>query len=388
MSKTNGASLAPTDISVFIDPVTPHFLRNELFDTGSVHNIDGAHGPYFHVKDLFESQGIEVNTADYLVRGLKRNKLNVYFSLGITDNYRRLAQDEDVVLSAYFTMDAPIVMPSHFKGLRTVSRHFNRIYCYSTPEALARYGCEGLTFSKLHIPYCYDRVLDGMWANEDRKFMCLLNYNRLCRRTWRELYTARLDACEYFSRFDEIDLYGFGWDRAPYVVGETWIPGRLTKINRYIHENVPGIRKHPYEKLIQRVWRGAAPSKYETQSKYTFTICYENMELEGWLNENIFDCFLVGTIPIYLGPPDVTDYIPEDCFIDRRKFKTYDELRAFLHSLGPAEIRRYKENARDYLASERFKPFTTASFARLFTTAVAEDTGVAIQHTLSPANAT
>lgn len=363
--------------------MTPHFLRNELFNRGSVHNVDGTHRAYFHLRELLESQGIEVNTADYLVAGQKRNKVNVYFSLGRTENYRRLAEDKDVVLSGYFTMDAPIVVPSHFKGLRTASRYFKRIFCYSTPEALARYGCRGLKFEKLYIPYYADRVMPELWANENRSFLCLLNYNRLCRRTWRELYTARLDACEYFSRFNEIDLYGFGWDRAPYVVGETWVPATLTKINRYIHENVPFVKKHPYEKLIQRVWRGPAPSKYETQSKYTFTICYENMDLEGWLNENIFDCFLVGTIPIYLGPPDVTDYVPEECFINRRRFKTHDELRSYLRSLGPTEIRRYKENGRDYLTSEQFKRFTPRAFAQLFTRAVSEDTGVPLRHTLA-----
>ncbi|HYM24404.1 MAG TPA: glycosyltransferase family 10 [Vicinamibacterales bacterium] len=376
-----------SDISVFVDPVTPHFLKNRLFDTGNVHNVDGAHAPYFYLKELFTSQGIDVNTADYLVEGKKRNKLNAYFSLGITTNYRRLARERDVILSAYFTMDAPIVMPSHFKGLRTASRDFKRIYSYSTPEALAPFGCRGLKFEKLHIPYCFDRVFPELWANENRKFLCLLNYNRLCRRTWRELYTARLEACEYFSRFNEIDMFGFAWDRLPYVVGESWIPATLRRVSRLVQERTPILNRHPYQKLIDRVWRGPAESKYVTQSQYTFTICYENMDLEGWLNENIFDCFLVGTIPIYLGAPDITDYVPENCFINRRRFKTYDDLRACLHALGPAEIRRYKENARDYLASARFAPFRKESFAQIFTRAVEEDAGVSLRHELPVAAA-
>ena len=83
------------------------------------------------------------------------------------------------------------------------------------------------------------------------------------------------------------------------------------------------MRRLSYEKVVRKTYRGVAQSKYEIQSNYTFTICYENMMLLGWLNENIFDCFLVGTIPIYLGPPDVTDYVPAECFIDRRQFATY-----------------------------------------------------------------
>lgn len=383
-SSQGDASSVPalSEISVFVDPVSHHFRRNELFNETSRHNIDGAHAPYFLLKRVLEAQGIEVNTGDYLADGSKRNKVNVYFSLGITENYRRLARRDDVILSSFFTFEAPIVQPSAYYALRDISKHFRRIYCYSTPRALARYGCAGLTFSKLHIPYCHDRIIPELWDNQDRSFLCLLNYNRLCRRTWQELYTERLRALEYFSRFDEIDLWGIGWDRAPYVVGETWIPATLTRVNEYIHQHVPFVKRHKYGHVIDKVWRGRAKSKYETQSHYTFTICYENMILAGWLNENVFDCFLVGSIPIYWGPPDVTDYIPEDCFIDRRRFKTYDDLRRYLRSLGPSDIRRYKENARDYLTSDRFKPFQKESFVQLFTQAIACDVGVAIKHTV------
>jgi hypothetical protein len=364
------------EVSVFIDPVSHHFLRNELFNPDNRHNIDGAHEPYFHLRDGFAAQGIEVHTADYLLSGEKRNGVNVYFSLGMLDKFRRLAGWRDVVLSGLFTFEAPIVQPSVYRALPEASRYFKRIYCYSTSEALTRFGCADLRFHKLHIPYPRDRVIDELWGNENRKFLNLLNWNRLSRRRWNELYTERLRALEYFSRFDEIDLYGIGWDKPPYRVGETWIPNTATRIHRWLREHVPGLPMHPYEPVVRKTWRGAAPSKYATQSQYTFTICYENMALAGWLNENLFDCFVVGSIPVYLGPPDITDYVPAECFIDKRAFPTYPELRAYLKSLGPAEIRRYRENARDYFGSKRFAPFTKAHFTELFLQAVREDLGL------------
>jgi hypothetical protein len=369
----------PHDITVFIDPVTHHFLRNELFNVNNRHNVDNAHAPYFYLRDLFQSKGIEVHTADYLVRGEKANKINVYFSLGIISNFKELAKRSDVILSGIFTFEAPIVQPSTYKALKVASRYFKRIYCYTPSEALVRFGCAGLKFHKFHIPYAYDRVFEHLWQKKDRKFLTLLNWNRLARRSWQELYTERLRALEFFSQFDEIDLYGMGWDRAPYRVGETWIPHTFMRIHRYIREHVPFVRMHPYEKVIHKTYRGVAQSKYETQSNYTFTICYENMMLPGWLNENIFDCFLVGTIPIYLGPPDVTDYVPAECFIDKRQFATYQELRSFLKSLGEKEIQLYKENARDYLSSDMYRPFCKESFAEIFVRAVEEDTGVSIR---------
>ena len=367
------------DVSVFIDPFTHHFLRDELFNPASRHNIDNAHAPYFHLRDVFAAHGIEVHTADYLVRRERENRLNVYFSLGMIEHYRALAARDDVMLSGFFTFEAPIVKPSIYRDLRRASRHIKRIYSYAPSAALRRFGCEGLRFEKFHIPYAYDRIIEQLWSRPKTKFLTLLNYNRLCRRTWHELYTERLRALEYFSRFDEIDLFGMGWDKPPYRVGDTWIPATLTFMHRYLREHVPFLRMHPYQDVIRKVWRGVAKSKYEAQSDYTFTICYENMELEGWLNENIFDCFLVGTIPIYLGPPDVTTYVPAECFIDKRQFATYAELRRFLKAMGPAEMQRYRENARDYLSSAMFQPFRKEAFVDIFVRAVEEDTGLRLR---------
>ncbi len=75
-------------------------------------------------------------------------------------------------------------------------------------------------------------------------------------------------------------------------------------------------------------------------------------------------------------PPPVTDYVPADCFIDKRQFATYAELRLFLKSLREKDIQRYKENARDFLQSPRYRPFTKEAFADHFTRCVAEDTGI------------
>jgi hypothetical protein len=61
------------------------------------------------------------------------------------------------------------------------------------------------------------------------------------------------------------------------------------------------------------------------------------MMLDGWITEKIFDCFYSGTIPVYLGAPDIDDWIRADCFVDMRGFSDFAELRAFLKQLSPAE---------------------------------------------------
>ncbi len=364
------------DITVFIDPFSHHFYNNELFNPENPHNIDNALWPCIRLAELLRSNGIAVYTADFLVKRQKVSKINVYFSFGVIRNYKALARRDDVVLSGLFTFEAPIVQPSLYRELAQASSYFRRIYCFTGGENLARFGCRDVQMRKFCIPYPYDQVFDELWAKQDRKFLVLLNWNRLVRMRYRELYTERRRALEFFSRYGEIDLYGIGWDREPDLVGETRIPATVTRIHKFIRQHIGFLRSYSNEKFIPQVYKGIAKSKYETQSDYTFAICYENMELPGWVNENIFDCFMVGTVPIYLGAPDITEYVPAECFIDKRQFPTYADLRAFLKSLSEKDIRAYRDNARDYVTSGKFMPFRTESFAQIIVQAIEEDARV------------
>ena len=50
-------------------------------------------------------------------------------------------------------------------------------------------------------------------------------------------------------------------------------------------------------------------------SQYKFIICFENSKTYGYITEKIFNVFLAGTIPIYDGAPNITDYIVPGSFI-------------------------------------------------------------------------
>ncbi len=88
--------------------------------------------------------------------------------------------------------------------------------------------------------------------------------------------------------------------------------------------------------------------------------------MPGYITEKIFDCFFAGTIPIYLGAPDIEKYIPKDCFIDRRNFAGYGELYTYLQSLTAKDIASFRDAAREYLSSEQYRPFTKENFAAQF----------------------
>jgi hypothetical protein len=318
---------------------------------------------------------MEVHTADLFLEGRYGSDRNVYFAIGNVANYKKVAARGDTILSGLFHIEAPIIHPTTYRDTPEASKYFERIFSFSSSEALAEFGCGGVELTKYVIPEPYERIFDDLWAREDRKYLTMISQNKLPNLYIHELYTERLRALEYFSRTDSIDLYGIGWDKMPFRVGERRMPPQLVRLHRMVWERLPFTKNHPYAEIIEKVWRGAVASKHETMSGYTFALTYENMVLEGWLNEKIFDAFLVGTVPVFLGAPDVTDYIPAECFIDRRDFGDYAELDSYLRSLSPQAIDEYRENARDFIASERYLPFTPQAFAELLLTATLEDLG-------------
>jgi len=161
-------------------------------------------------------------------------------------------------------------------------------------------------------------------------------------------------------------------------VGKTWVPATVRRLQREIVRRWQRVYPDPLLEAARRVYRGRANTKAEVLGQYTFALCFENMILTGWITEKIFDCFFAGTIPIYWGAPNITDHIPGECFIDMRRFSGYSELRDYLKSLDGGAIRSYRQHARDFLSSARFKPFSKDAFVEIFRRIILEDTGVAV----------
>ncbi len=366
-------------IAIYIDPPSHHFLGDKLFDASEARLAgDQLLAPYVYLRDFFNAKGIAVHTADYLPEKVNGTK-NIYVSLGILSNYRRIAEERpDTVLSAYFAMECPIVEPKMYRALGDAQKYFKRIYSWSDSSSLEPFVGEPLRCEPFCWTQSFDDVHQEIWRNTKRKFLVMINANKLPRLYHQELYTERMRAVEFFSRTDEVDLYGKGWDEPSIRVGRTRVPYTIKRIQRELQKKWHRLRPNPLLRAAQKAYRGVANSKAETLGQYKFALCFENSILKGWITEKIFDCFFAGTVPIYWGAPDIENYIPINCFIDMRRFSGYAELRDYLKSLSEKEILEYKENAQAFLKSPEFYPFSKAAFAELFAQVVAEDAGVQI----------
>ncbi len=381
VSVATAASLR-RDVTLFLDPLSHHFEADRLFDSRhSPYGGDSILEPYAYTRRALADFGIATHTADLLESGAVRpSDVNLYVSMGIRDRYKRLRRRGGVVFSAFFVPECPVAEPALYRDLAEASEVFRRMYSFSTDQALEPFLSKPVRFLPFRFPQAFDGVHEAQWARRERRFLVIINGNKLPRLRVNELYTERLRAVEYFARRDEIDLYGVGWDGPPFRIGTTRVPGSVRRLayaaERRWRRVFPD--RDPLRVAARKTWRGAVDSKAETLSRYTFAICFENMVLEGWITEKIFDCFFAGTVPIYLGAPDVEDWIPAECFIDMRSFSGYDELRSYLLQLSPTETEQYRLAAVEYLSSAAYRPFTKHAFAERFRQIVVEDAGVAV----------
>jgi hypothetical protein len=71
-----------------------------------------------------------------------------------------------------------------------------------------------------------------------------------------------------------------------------------------------------------------------------------------------------GCVPIYWGANNISDYIPENCFIDRRSFEGQSSLNDYLLGIDPETYGEYQENIANFLSGSLSAPFRGENFAK------------------------
>ena len=327
------------------------------------------------VKQTFEAQGVPVHTADRLP-ALTGSDRHLYISIGNHANHKRLSKRSDVILGAFLVAEAPVVEPRIYHGLRAAKHRFKRIYSCIDQDEITEFVGSPVDCIPLRWPIDFRGVDPGLWSKPDRRFLVMINMNKLPRLNRYELFTERMRAVEFFSRTNDIDLYGVGWDKASRKMGRTRIPLALQRVQIALRDWFDRIRSDPLLVAARRVFKGELETKWETLATYDFVLCFENTRLKGWLTEKLFESLRVGTIPIYWGATDIKELIPPECFIDMREFSDYVELRSFLKALDRSAVRRYRDAGRAFLESCAFEPFSKERFAGIFRDLLEEYAGV------------
>jgi hypothetical protein len=72
---------------------------------------------------------------------------------------------------------------------------------------------------------------------------------------------------------------------------------------------------------------------------YKFTLAFESSICRDYVTEKFFDPLLAGSVPVYLGAPNIAELAPaDDCYVDASRFESPRVLAA--HLMAPPAMRR------------------------------------------------
>jgi hypothetical protein len=328
--------VATTNRIVFIDPSYSAYYEDRLFDTTNPElNRDDTLTPFDRLRTSLCERNVEIHTADYLLAAKINGVVNDYYSLGLLCNYKKLIGRQDVRLRGFFIMEPPVTAPKLYRALPELTRHFERVYLHNTLGD--GYSLKDVDQSKLYSfywPQPYKNVLESYWNNRDRQHrIVVINGNHIPRSLQGQLYGKRIEVMARLAKLGVIDLYGRGWDKW-WSHRSMWPPYWLNY------------------KALMSIYHGPCESKYEVLSQYSFSLCFENMTMNGYITEKIFDCLYAGTIPLYLGAKNIDAFIPPEVYVDCRHFDSWEDMCNKVMAMSVYEVNAMREAGRSFIQSE------------------------------------
>ncbi len=85
-------------------------------------------------------------------------------------------------------------------------------------------------------------------------------------------------------------------------------------------------------------------TKLRLLKNYRYTLAFENSLSPDYVTEKFYEPLLTGTVPIYLGAPNIEEFAPGDnCFINAHDFASPAELAEFVRHADPAQFHHWRQ---------------------------------------------
>ena len=318
--------------------VSKSYQNNKLFDLNDkIINRDNCMYPFWLLKQEFKKYGYDLSTQD--INSIEESRIVIYNEMPKT-----LPNKNDIQKSYLMLFESELIRPDNW-NLKN-HKYFNKIFTWKD-DIIDNKKYFKFNFAQ-EIPKTINKEL-----SKKEKLCTLIAGNKKVNHPF-ELYSKRIEAIRWFEKNhpNDFDFYGIGWDE-------------FRSENKYV--NIL-LRKSKLSKMFKpsfSSYKGKVDSKKEVLEKYKFAICYENArDISGYITEKIFDCFFAGCVPIYWGANNITEHIPKDCFIDKRKFDSYEELSKYIKNISDEEYIKYLDNIEIFLNSEKAYKFSSECFAK------------------------
>lgn len=316
------------------------FNNNRMFEDSSAPIGDNLMYPFVHLYKTAKSKGIEISTID--TQPLESYDIIFFIDFPTTKNkyFKRLIKSKFDNLNLLI-FESEIIRPDNFDKKNYI--YFNKIFTWKDNIV------DNKKIFKLYLPNKIPKNVDFN-LNKKKKLCTMIAANKFKRHPL-ELYSERISAIRWFEKNNllDFDLFGIAWENYLFK-------GSFTKLNGLNFLNK--ILKSTYTS-----YKGPVESKFQILQKYYFSLCYENSRNIGYITEKIFDSFFAGCVPIYLGAPNITDYVPAETFIDKRKFDSYANLYNYIKNMPEERYIAYLEAIKTFITSEKIYPYSAEFFA-------------------------
>jgi hypothetical protein len=347
-------------VIVSVRPPVSAMLNNRLFDGSSYQHFgDATHWmqPYRVLREEGRRRGFELVTEDLVTP----DKASVFLMMELPQSpeaVRSIRQKHPNLKIVLQILESPLGRQWVFD--RANHQLFDAVLTYS-PK---------LGGSEKHFIYKLPAGGVDEWsglANEmpwhERRTACLVANVPNCR--------------PMLPRRSGLGVMRAGWRFSVstwwnYITEQDSLYGERLAVARSFSEQCPGafdIYGPGWASLsidsVRRAARGVwAGSKLDLLGKYRFNIAFENCLNDcGYISEKIFDAFLAGTVPVYLGNRRIVDVIPKESFVDAGEFRSAGELARYVEQVSCDDWREMHAAGAAFLDTHARDSFGSMQYA-------------------------
>jgi hypothetical protein len=300
-------------------------VGNQLFVGDKIWgNQDGWSEPYKALRDAYIAKGynFQMTLPHKIDQNFKKNTYVIFVHNMPMPNgpiRHNNLEDKCVVLA----LEPPHVWPHNYNHH---NRPFKRILSWDDTRI------DNKRFFKFFFVQAQLEMIDDVCLFSEKKLCTLISGNKDFKHRY-SLYPKRREAIAFFERYAPKDFafYGHGWNKNAY-----------------------------------KTYQGPVQSKTSAYRQYKFAICYENIaQTQGYVTEKIFGVMIAGCVPIYWGAANITDYVPANCFIDKRNFSNLNDLYYYIKRISEREYNQYIENINAFLQGPDVYKYSIENFVEI-----------------------
>jgi len=325
--------------------VSSTFEKNSCFEVNGPYNRDGFLNFFVHLKREFLKRGYDLSTSDVNIPSCSQA---IIFNESPKNIKKYISYSHKYLLY----LESSLV--NRLNNDKLLHNNYKKIFTWNDDLI------DNQLYFKANYAFELPDKIDKRF--KDKKLVCVISAHKKTSFS-NELYSEREKAIKWYqvNAPDDFDLYGIGWDLYKFS-----IPVISKILNRIL----------PIKTKEFSSYRGKVESKNQVLKNYKFTICYENIYGDrGYITEKIFDAFVAGCVPIYLGAPNINEHIPKECFVDKRNFEDYSELHDYLQCMPEDEYLGYLNAIDSFFKSARSTQFRAENFAKNIVDEVLKDVG-------------